>query len=569
MSPPYPFRPSWTIIRLLCTRLYSNKVVPVLAHQKMLDFGDKIAVVDINGKHSYQHIIRQSINLAEMIEKHYPKDDGKQQAEQRHVAFICPNHHSYVVTLIACWMSGSVAVPLSKTLPVQQLEYYIKDSSSSLLISTDEFSELASGLCTQLQVPHHVLKMVETPSSTEAKLRQELSKKVSKNLPALIIYTSGTTGPPKGVVLTHGNLNAQVEALVRAWHIQITDCVLHALPLHHMHGIVNALLTPLTTGGCVHMLPKFDAHKVWELFTSTDSEMPRINAFMGVPTMYSKLLEVYNAEFKGKIRVMEFIRTMCKEKIRLMVCGSDALPQTTFEQWEEVSGHRPLERYGMTEIGMALSNPLIAGNRKPGFVGTPLPKVKVCIAKPNIYSPKGYDVIALGDEHGTTVKEDVGKDSGELYIQGPSVFHEYWNKPQETTAAFTSDNWFKTGDVAQFVDGSYKILGRSSVDIIKSGGYKISALDVQRHLLTHEDIAECAVVGLPDITWGQKVAAVVVVKSKSNMTTEQLREWCKSRLPPYSVPSVVRFIDQLPRSPIGKVNKKKLIKDVFNEGRVY
>jgi len=312
------------------------------------------------------------------------------------------------------------------------------------------------------------------------------------------------------------------------------------------------------------MMPKFDAFKTWEHFTSVDTVPTRVNMFMAVPTMYVKLLEVYEERFRDKPTVEEFVRAMCKEKIRLMVSGSAALPQPVFEKWEEVTGHKLLERFGMTEIGMALSNPL-QGVRKPGFVGIPLPKVKVCIAKSNIYAPRGYDVIVVGDEHRTTTSREMEKESGELYVQGPNVFREYWNRPQETKVAFTSDGWFKTGDVAQFIDSNYKILGRQSVDIIKSGGYKISALDVERHLLAHEHIAECAVVGLQDITWGQKVAAIVVCKPNCTLTEKVLLEWCKTQLPKYSIPSIVKFVDKLPRSPIGKVNKKDLLRSFFSE----
>lgn len=213
------------------------------------------------------------------------------------------------------------------------------------------------------------------------------------------------------------------------------------------------------------------------------------------------------------------------------------------------------------------------------------------IAAPNTYSVKGYDVVATGDASITRITKGKEDEVGELYIQGPNVFSKYWNRPEETKAAFTSDGWFKTGvvsttniayglsriliifglqqgDIVQYIEGSYKILGRSSVDIIKSGGYKLSALDIERHLLSNNDIAECAVVGLPDITWGQKVAAVVVLKPHRSLTAEQIREWCRDRLPPYAVPSLIKIVPELLRSSIGKINKKELINDVFKEDKL-
>ncbi len=231
--------------------------------------------------------------------------------------------------------------------------------------------------------------------------------------------------------------------------------------------------------------------------------------------------------------------------MRLMVSGSAALPVTVLEKWKSVCGHVLLERYGMTEIGMALSNPLI-GERHPGCVGTPLPGVEV----------------ELANETGGPVEPGT---PGEIMVRGRTVFLEYWNKAEETRKAFR-DGWFLTGDIAIQDNGVYKILGRSSVDIIKTGGYKVSALEIEETFLAHPDIRECAVIGIPDPTWGERVVAAIVKRNNAQLNTDSLRKWGKERLAPYKVPSDALFLQQLPRNAMGKVSKpdlKKIIKQML------
>jgi malonyl-CoA/methylmalonyl-CoA synthetase len=222
-----------------------------------------------------------------------------------------------------------------------------------------------------------------------------------------------------------------------------------------------------------------------------------------------------------------------------MVSGSAALPVRTLERWREISGHTLLERYGMTEFGMALSNPL-HGERRPGFVGTPLPGVEV----------------RLVDEGGTPVGSGT---AGELEVRGSNVFREYWRRAEATATAFRS-GWFRTGDVGVLENGAYRILGRASVDIIKTGGYKISALEVEEMLRTHPAIAECAVVGVEDVEWGERVCAAVELASGSRLTLPDLRAWAKERLAPYKVPRALAAVPALPRNALGKVVKPEVAK---------
>jgi malonyl-CoA/methylmalonyl-CoA synthetase len=213
--------------------------------------------------------------------------------------------------------------------------------------------------------------------------------------------------------------------------------------------------------------------------------------------------------------------------------GSSALPIRVLERWEEITGHRLLERYGMSEVAMALSNPL-HGERRPGFVGGPLPGVFVRLMSEAVEVPEG--------------------DSGEIELRGAGVFHEYWRRPAETAAAF-HEGWFRTGDTAVVEHGSYRLLGRKSVDIIKSGAEKVSALEIEEVLRSHPAIAECAVVGVEDLEWGEKICAAVELRPGQQLALTQLRDWAKTHLAPSKTPRDLRCVEHLPRNAMGKVVK--------------
>jgi malonyl-CoA/methylmalonyl-CoA synthetase len=286
------------------------------------------------------------------------------------------------------------------------------------------------------------------------------------------------------------------------------------------------------SGATCEMLPGFDAEAVWTRFAADDGP----NLFMAVPTIYTRLIAFWESlpeQRQGNLR------TAC-ERFRLMVSGSAALPVPVLEKWRAISGQTLLERYGMTEIGMGLSNPL-HGERRPGFVGTPLP---------------GVDIRLRGEDGGRVPDGQ----PGEIQVRGATVFGEYWRRPEATAEAFTEDGWFRTGDIAVVEEGAYRILGRNSVDIIKTGGYKVSALEIESVLRTHEAIGECAVVGVEDKEWGQRVAAAVVLRDRRRLDLETLRSWGKERLATYKVPSLLKAVDQLPRNAMGKVTKPEVVK---------
>ncbi|KAG3256682.1 acyl-CoA synthetase family member 3, transcript variant X2 [Ictidomys tridecemlineatus] len=464
-----------------------DRTAPVFT--RALAFGDRLALVDQHGRHTYRDLYYRSLRLSREICRLCNCVDGDLREER--VSFLCANDVSYVIAQWASWMSGGIAVPLFRKHPEAQLEYFIRDSRSSVVVAGQEYMELLRPVVRRLGVPLLPLSpAIYLEAAEEPAEGQEQGQEWEwewRDRGAMIFYTSGTTGRPKGALSTHRNIAAVVTGLVHAWAWTRDDVILHVLPLHHVHGVVNKLLCPLWVGATCVMLPEFSAQQVWEKFLST--ETPRINMFMAVPTIYAKLLDYYDQHFTQP-HVRDFVRAVCEENIRLMVSGSAALPTPVLEQWKHATGHTLLERYGMTEIGMALSNPL-AGTRLPGSVGTPLPGVEVRIVSEGLQKEGcPHAVHAEGDESRTKVSPGFEEKEGELLVRGPSVFREYWDRPEETRSAFTADGWFKTGDTAVFKDGKYWIRGRTSVDIIKTGGYKVSALEVERHLLAHPSIAE-------------------------------------------------------------------------------
>lgn len=304
-----------------------------------------------------------------------------------------------------------------------------------------------------------------------------------------MIYTSGTTANPKGCVTTHKTITFQATSLIQAWKYSPSDHLIHVLPLHHIHGIINGLTATLLSGGTVEMYAKFDPQIVWERWSNSGSS----TMFMAVPTVYSRLVDYFDTHIRSTDS--EAAARAGAGALRLVVSGSAALPTPIKTKFLEITGQTLLERYGMTEIGMGLSCGLDVSRRIEGSVGWPLPGVQVRLTHRETGAP-----IPL-----TSYNED-----GMIEIKGDNVFLEYWRRPEATASEFTSDGWFKTGDVARRdTAGAYYIQGRASVDLIKSGGDKISALEVERKMLALEEVQEVAVVGIADEEWGQRVAAVV------------------------------------------------------------
>jgi malonyl-CoA/methylmalonyl-CoA synthetase len=475
----------------------------------------RIAIVAADGTYSYDDLDDASRRVAGCLLG--DNDDLR----QTRVAFLVTPSFAYAAVQRGVWRAGGVAVPLAVSHPPAELEYVIRDSGASVVVAGPGFEEVLAPLAKAARA-----RFVRATDALKAAPAPELPALPSSRR-ALIIYTSGTTGKPKGAVTTHENVGSQVAALVQAWGWRPSDRLLLVLPLHHVHGVINGLGCALAVRATCEIMPAFDADAVWERLSSGE-----ITVFTAVPTIYSKLIAAWDAA-----PALQQSRSAGVRGLRLMMSGSAALPVHVLERWRVISGHTLLERYGMTEIGMALSNPL-EGERRPGCVGQPLP---------------GVDV-HLVDEDGIEVAEGT---PGELEVRGPAVFHEYWQRPDETAAAFRN-GWFRTGDMAVLEDGSYRLLGRTSVDIIKTGGFKVSALEIEEVLRTHPAVAECAVVGVSDPEWGERVSAAVELKPGASLALEELQRWAKAILAPYKVPRALAPVEALPRNAMGKVVKPQV-----------
>lgn len=458
---------------------------------------------------------------------------------------------------------------MSERQPLAALQYFREDSEARLLMTTASRAEAARRVGGQLLVVEEEVRRRARRRGPRCigELGGTLPDSFYEDAAALVLYTSGTTGRPKGVLATHRGLTAQCVSQTHAWRWSHADVMLHALPLDHTHGLVNGLLCPLGVGARVLMMPHFDADDAWaHLLALNTPHADRATVFTGVPTMYARLLDAYERLFAGNARVREHIRTTLRSRLRLMMSGSAPLPSDTHRRWFELSEHRLLERYGMTEIGMALSADYAPEDRRlPQHVGLPMPSVSVRLCDPT----DGHTLLECStDADGHSRISNDAPASGELLVKGPTVFREYFRRPEETRDAFTSDGWFKTGDIATFdhANRSFRLLGRNSVDIIKSGGYKISALEVETRLLQHPHVRECAVVGVDDPTWGQRVAAVVVLSEDAPeppLDLEAVRTFAAEALADYALPSLLRIVDEIPRNAMGKVNKRELAAALF------
>jgi len=486
--------------------------------------GGRLALIDSEADCSYQRLLELSERVAGALLA------GRSDLGEERVVSLTKPGIAWVAVQWGIWQAGGIAVPLPLGTPLPELEYLIDDSrASSAIVDAEAEPLLAPALASR------GLRMLRTGEVLAASPPTVLPELPSQRR-AMIIYTSGTTSRPKGVVTTHGNITAQITTLIDAWGWSADDRIVLFLPLHHVHGIINVLSCALWAGAVCEILPRFDAEAVWERISSG-----QLTLLMAVPTIYSRLIALW--EDAAPERRVQLSRGC--SRLRLMVSGSAALPVSTLEKWREITGHTLLERYGMTEIGMALSNPLV-GQRVPGCVGLPLPGVG----------------IQLVDDAGCLVPEGT---PGEIEVRGASVFQEYWGRDDATRQAFRN-GWFRTGDVAIVEKGVYRILGRTSVDIIKTGGHKVSALEIEEALREHAAISECAVVGVADAEWGERVGVAVVLRPGSELNLDDLRNWSRDRLAVHKIPSRLLTLEALPRNAMGKVTKPA-VTALFQQGQ--
>ncbi len=423
-----------------------------------------------------------------------------------------------VALYLGCQRAGAVYLPLNPAYPSAEVRYIVDDAEPALMIvDGGRIASLRSRLPRRCRLETLEDTIVGGSSDTAPDRRSDVRRRDDDV--AAILYTSGTTGKPKGAMITQANLVSNADALVEQWGMRADDVLLHALPIFHVHGLFVALHCALFTGARMRFLPRFEVAAVIDAF-------PECSVFMGVPTLYSRLLDDPRLDHA------------CCGRMRLFTCGSAPLRPETFEAFTRRTGHRILERYGMTEAGMITSNPL-DGDRVAGTVGHPLPGVEA-----RVVSEDG-EAVADGDVGG-------------LEIRGPNVFLGYWRQPEKTAETFSDDGFLRTGDlVTRTEDGRFAIVGRAK-DLIITGGYNVYPKEVERALDQQPGVSESAVFGLPHDDFGEAVHAAVVADPGASLEPESLRDALREHLAAYKIPKRILIVEALPRNAMGKVQKNRL-----------
>lgn len=434
------------------------------------------------------------------------------------------NSIEFIVVYLAILKAGLIFIPINVLYRAREVRQVINDAEPrGVVTSRDLISHLKP--CLQARRRKGGPKIVLYRANDFEKLTRNLSSEpvtspCNAESPAVIMYTSGTTGAPKGAVLSHRNLMANTRAILDTWRIIDEDRLLLVLPLFHVHGLGNGLHAWLTTGLRLRLLERFRRESIVEEFRQFSPTL-----FYGVPTIYERLLDV-EPETAREIG----------DSMRLFISGSAPLPAVTLERFRDLYGHDILERYGMSETLMNISNPY-ESERRPGSIGKPLPGVTIRLVKPETGKPV-----------------DVGE-TGEILIRGDNVFTGYRNRPEANAAAFTSDGFFRSGDLAVCSnDGYYSLVGRRG-DLIISSGFNIYPRQIEELLLEQPGVAEAAVVGLPDPLRGEVPVAYIKPSEGEELDGQALRNVCRQSLASFKVPRRIIFVDKLPRNALGKLQR--------------
>lgn len=432
------------------------------------------------------------------------------------------------VAVVAALLAGVPAVPLNPRIGERELTHILDDSAPGAVLAAaaDE-------------LPGRLARLPRVDVDVRAAGSRYTGPSPDPESAALIVYTSGTTGPPKGVVLSHRAIAASLDALEEAWRWTAQDVLVHALPLFHVHGLILGVLGPLRRGGELRHLGAFSAEGVAKELGDGGGTM-----LFGVPTMYHRLAEALPHD-PALVRALT--------DARLLVSGSAALPVHDHERITAATGRTVIERYGMTEtlmlcsLGVAPQTPAsvpVGSGPRPGSVGLPLRGVE----------------LRLVEEDGSVLDALDGQTVGEIQVKGPNLFTGYLNRPDATAAAFADGGWFRTGDMAvREADGYVRIVGRKATDLIKSGGYKIGAGEIENALLDHPGVREAAVTGEPDPDLGERIVAWVVPADPADPpAADALAAHVALLLAPHKRPREVRYLTALPRNDMGKILKKAL-----------
>lgn len=432
-----------------------------------------------------------------------------------------------VYLYLACIRSNIIFHPLNPAYKEKELSYFLDDAKPSLFISNEETISSISDLNLDHSIDHLFVLNNDGGGNFSDIYAQDdnfLTVDCSKDDIAALLYSSGTTGKPKGIMLSHGNISSNAESLVKAWGFQESDCLLHALPIYHVHGLFVALGCVLMTGSKLKWLESFDVDAVLK-------SIPECTVMMGVPTYYTRLLK------------SDALDSELTKQMRLFISGSAPLLDETFNEFYQRTKHLILERYGMTETNMNTSNPL-KGDRKPGTVGPPLDDVHVRV---------------VDEENNALPQGEIGN----LQVKGPNIFKGYWEMPEKTKEDFSEDGFFNTGDKGLIdEDGYISIIGRSK-DMIISGGLNVYPKEIESLVDKIDGVLESAVIGLSDEDLGERVVAIIVSEENATLEEKEVISEIKDQLAGFKAPKEVKFIDQLPRNAMGKV-QKNILRETFS-----
>ncbi|SMY23274.1 unnamed protein product [Zymoseptoria tritici ST99CH_1A5] len=476
------------------------------------------------------------------------------QREEVYIAILAPGGYEFTVAILAALALGAAVVPMTVVLPPEEALYFATKSKAAAVLVSD--GALRLGLTLEKLVKNRdpnssfvcipVAPSLKTPALHHTDILVSSDLYLNDSAPGVVIFTSGTTGKPKGAVMRRAFVHDEALAVVDHFRITPDDVLLHVLPVHHATGI-GIMFFPFLVGGATLEFKSgsFDPEWIWERWRKGG-----ITFFSGVPTIYMRMQRWFQ-NLSAQQNMQEYIDGA--RKLRACLCGTSALPKPIADFWASILGRSIVQRYGASEIGAVFKVHLHDQNVPDGSVG-------------NLFA-------------GCDVKLSEG-DQGEILVKSPGMFSKYIFDPEATASCHTADGYYKTGDIARREGEYYFIMGRASVDIIKSGGYKLSALDIEREILSLPYIAEVMVVGVPDLEYGERVGAAVCLKNEGDMTPEdrqhlltdltieRLRQDLRSKIASYKMPTILRVIaGELPKSPTGKVAKKLLGPEFFPPGK--
>ncbi|XP_017051890.1 malonate--CoA ligase ACSF3, mitochondrial [Drosophila ficusphila] len=564
----------------------SNLVVPTF--KKAMLYPDEIAVKDITGEYTYFQLYLAAKRLAIQI------SNICGSASLSNVTYLCSNNALWIAIQWSCWISGQVAVPLESGQAMEQLRDQATSCKTKLLIATPEFESLAQELSQGLQsatiiLDHAFVPTAESVSSTTMYAKQLLGTQgviltestlpsdFYAKAPAMLIYTPNAVNSPKAVLLTHRNIDAQMRCLIGSWRLGPTDCMLPILSMNRMHAALGAVLN---VGGNVVLQQKFDGHNAWSALLGINSpSKQRVTLFLAMPIVYKRLIAEYEKMFAKDSRMVEYIVNHCRQKIKLMATAFALLPDSVFYRWREITGQNIYEYYGMMETGLVLGHPLeepprdAANNAsapagstvqsntppndyRPGTLGAPLKGVTA-----RLIGNKGNELITCKNELGGTVdhgliqEEDIGGETslahtviGELQIAGQHlVSNSLASDNQQMEPGATSqqeiaqDGFFRTGDICAYQNGHFYFLSKAS-DVFTVGGYKVYGSEIKKVLISHPNINDVAVLGIPNKLWGHRLGVICIVSPDADIDLDAIKTYCYRHLPAHKCPTVFKTL---------------------------